>query len=63
MPSPKLDPVVLSEEERSVLTGWVRRRKTSQALVLRARIVLLCAEGGTIAQVAEQAGTSRNTVS
>ncbi|WP_067800329.1 IS630 family transposase [Actinomadura formosensis] len=63
MPSPKLEPVVLSEEERSVLTGWVRRRKTSQALALRARIVLLCAEGGTIARVAEQAGTSRNTVS
>ncbi|WP_165970320.1 helix-turn-helix domain-containing protein [Actinomadura sp. 6K520] len=55
--------MVLSEEERSVLTGWVRRRKTSQALALRARIVLLCAEGGTIARVAEQAGTSRNTVS
>lgn len=63
MPSPKLEPVVLSDEERSVLTGWVRRRKTSQALALRARIVLLCAGGATIARVAEQAGTSRNTVS
>ncbi|MEU8801023.1 IS630 family transposase [Spirillospora sp. NPDC048819] len=63
MPSPKLEPVVLSDEERSVLTGWVRRRKTSQALALRARIVLLCAEGATIARVAEQAGASRNTVS
>lgn len=37
----KPDPVVLSDEERSVLTGWVRRRKTSQALALRARIVPL----------------------
>ncbi|WP_407061488.1 helix-turn-helix domain-containing protein [Actinomadura napierensis] len=52
-----------SSEERSVLTGWVRRRKTSQALALRGRIVLLCAYGATIARVAEQAGTSRNTVS
>ncbi|MFG2000997.1 helix-turn-helix domain-containing protein [Spirillospora sp. NPDC048911] len=30
---------------------------------LRARIVLLCAEAGTIAQVAERAGRSWNTVS
>ncbi|WP_346050390.1 helix-turn-helix domain-containing protein, partial [Actinomadura chokoriensis] len=55
--------MVLSDEERSALIGWVRRRKTSQALALRARIVLLCAEGATIARVAEQAGASRNTVS
>src|SRR6266536_445869 len=48
MPSPKVDPVVLSDEERSVLAGWARRRKTSQALALRARIVLRSADGGTI---------------
>lgn len=29
MPSPKLEPVVLSGEERSVLTGWARGRKTA----------------------------------
>ncbi|GLZ09739.1 hypothetical protein Acsp03_72050 [Actinomadura sp. NBRC 104412] len=46
-----------------MLTGWARRGKTAQALALRARIVLACAEGGTIGQVAEQVGTSRNTVS
>jgi hypothetical protein len=63
MPSPRLEPVVSTDEERSVLAGWVRRGKTSQALALRVRIVLLCAEGGTIARVAEQAGASRNTVS
>lgn len=63
MPSPKLDPVVLSDEERSVLTGWARRRKTAQALALRARIVLRCAEGGSIGEVAAAVGTSRNTVS
>lgn len=63
MPSPKLDPVVLSDEERSVLTGWARRRKTAQALGLRARIVLLCAEGGSIGEVAGEMGVSRNTVS
>jgi transposase len=54
---------VLSDEEHLVLTGWARRRKTSQALALRARIVLLCAEGGTIGEVAREIGVSRNTVS
>jgi transposase len=58
---PKPAPVVLSDEERSVLTGWARRRKTSQAL--RSRIVLACAEGGTIGEVACKVGVSRNTVS
>ena len=45
MPSPKLVPLVLSSEERQVLEGWARRRKTSQALALRSRIVLACADG------------------
>ena len=63
MPSPKTDPVVLSDEERSVLAGWSRRRKTSQALASRARIVLRCADGGTIGEVAEAVGVSRNMVS
>jgi len=48
MPSPTLQPVELSDEERSVLTGWARRRKTAQAQAqaqaLRSRIVLRCAE-------------------
>jgi transposase len=61
VPSPKLDPVVLSDEERSVLTGWARRRKTAQAL--RSRIVLRCAEGGSIGEVAAEVGVSRNMVS
>ena len=63
VPNPKLDPVVLSDEERSVLAGWARRRKTSQALALRSRIVLRCAQSGTIGQVAAELGVSRNTVS
>jgi transposase len=63
VPNPKLEPVVLSDEERSVLTGWARRRKTAQALALRARIVLRCAEGGSIGEAAADIGVSRNTVS
>ena len=64
MASPKLEPVVLSDEERSVLTGWARRRKTAQALALRSRIVLACAQdGATIASVSEGLEVSRATVS
>src|ERR1700733_5771741 len=37
--------LVLSGAERDQLTRWARRAKTSQALALRARIVLACADG------------------
>ena len=63
MPSPKLVPVVLTDEERVALGAWARRRKTAQALALRSRIVLRCAEGGTIGQVAAELGVSRDAVS
>ena len=63
MPSPKAVPVVLSDEERSVLLGWSRRRKTAQALALRSRIILACADGGTNGEVAERMGVGRQTVS
>jgi transposase len=63
MPSPKLEPVVLTDEERQVLVAWGRRRKTAQALALRSRIVLRCAEGGTIGQAAADLGVSRDMVS
>src|SRR4051794_26991471 len=63
MPSPKAEPVVLTDEEHSVLLGWSRRRKTAQALALRSRIILSCAEGGTNGEVAERVGVGRQTVS
>ena len=37
--------LTLSDEEREILEGYVRRRKTAAALSLRARIVLECADG------------------
>jgi hypothetical protein len=40
---PKIEPLLLTDEERSTLEGWVRRRKSAQALALRSRIVLACA--------------------
>jgi transposase len=61
MASPKLEPVVLTDEERQVLEGWARRRKTAQALALRSRIVLACADGRPVTEVAAELGTSRTT--
>src|SRR2546430_5868899 len=47
--------LVLTDEEREQLTRWSRRAKSSQALALRAKIVLACAEPGvTNKQVAAQ---------
>ena len=63
MPGPKLAPVQLPAEERRVLEGWTRRRETAQALAVRSQIVLRCAEGGTIGQVAADLGVSRDMVS
>jgi transposase len=54
--------IELSGDERAVLEGWARRRKTAQALALRARIVLACAGGATNAQVAADLGVGRDTV-
>src|SRR3954462_6011569 len=44
--------LVLSDEERQTLQRWERRPKSAQALALRARIVLACAEGATNKDVA-----------
>ena len=52
----------LSDDEHRALQRWVRRRKTAQALAMRARIVLACAEGVSDQAVAERLGTTRITV-
>jgi len=54
--------IELSEDERIALESYARRRKTAQALAMRARIVLRCAEGGHDGIVAEELGVARNTV-
>lgn len=58
---PKAD-LVLSDEERETLVRWSRRAKSSQALAVRCRIVLGCADGLTNGQVASKLGVSRATV-
>lgn len=63
MPSPHAVPITLTAADRATLEGWTRRRKTAQALALRARVVLACAEpGATNGGVAGALGVSRPTV-
>jgi transposase len=54
--------LVLTDEEREQLLRWSRRRKSSQALALRSRIVLACAEGVANKTVAVQLGCAAATV-
>ncbi|MEM8884895.1 MAG: IS630 family transposase [Planctomycetota bacterium] len=57
-----LAPLTLTDEQREVLVGWTRRRKTAQALALRARIILRCAQGLSNLEVADALDVSRLTV-
>src|SRR5215470_1674395 len=58
----RLEPLVLSEDERRRLENWVKRRSIAQGLALRARIVLACADGGSNIAVAARLGINRPTV-
>jgi len=60
-----MSPLVLSNEERQTLISWSRRAKSAQALALRCRIVLGCAEDGGLRanqDVAAQLGIWPQTV-
>jgi transposase/transposase-like protein len=57
-------PITLSGDERRTLTRWAQRQNSSQALALRCKIVLACAEGDrTHAQIAGDLGCNPVTVS
>lgn len=62
MGSAVLAPLELSAAERAELMSLASRRKTAQALALRARIVLACSEGGENKVVAARLGLNRQTV-
>jgi transposase len=58
----KLPDLALTDQERTTLERWARRRTSSQALAERCRIVLACAEGASNTQVARRLGVARPTV-
>ena len=57
-----IPPVMLQVEERETLEQWARRPKTAQALALRARIILGCADGHSNTAVAAGLRISKPTV-
>jgi transposase len=59
---PQLESIALTAEESAQLMEWTRRHKTSQALALRARIVLACQQDRTHGEIARQLRTTRQTV-
>ncbi len=54
--------VTLGDDERETLERWARRPKSAQALALRCRIVLACADGGSNTEIGERLGVTRGTV-
>jgi transposase len=58
---PRAD-LVLTVDERGTLERWSRRVKSAQALAMRCRIVLACADGLSNVDVAARLGVTRMTV-
>lgn len=59
---PSAKAVTLTTQQRAALTALVRGRTTPQKMVLRARAVLLCAEGRANHAIAQQLQVNRKTV-
>ena len=57
-----LPPLELSDDDRKVLEGYTRRRKTAQQLALRARIVLRAAAGESNMSIAHALDPTCETV-
>lgn len=55
-------PLNVTEVQRATLRQWVRGRSTAQKMVLRARIVMMAADGGANHAIAQLLGTNRKTV-
>lgn len=53
---------MLTDAERDQLARWARRGKSAQALALRSKIVLACAEGVGSREVAARLGVHEDTV-
>lgn len=62
MPLKKSIPIELSKDERKSLTSTIRKAKASQRDVLRAKIVLLAADGKGNGDIAKELKCQRFTV-
>ena len=56
------EPLSVSREQRETLERWIRASATPQQVALRARIVLMAADGRANNRVAAELGVSRSTV-
>ena len=54
--------LILFDDERAALEGWVRRSSTPQAWALRCRIILACAEGASNKEVAARFGSTQHAL-
>ncbi len=62
MPIPAAVEIKLSDDERAVLEGFVRRRTSARGLAQRSEIVLEAASGATNTEIARRLRVSRPTV-
>jgi transposase len=62
MPVPAAVQIVLTDDERAVLEGFVRRRTSARGLAQRSEIVLEAASGATNTEIARRLRVSRPTV-
>ena len=60
MAGPSVRPIVLTETQRCILEGVVRRTHCPQALAVRARVVLAAAEGLDNSQIARRLDCHRD---
>ena len=62
MPGPKAPPIELTADERHSLEVLIRRHTAPQQVVVRARIILLAADGLNTSRVARELGLEADTV-
>lgn len=62
MPVPFAIPIQLLSDQRSTLEQWVRDQKTPKRQYLRARVVLLAADGHINTSIAEKLDYTRDCV-
>jgi transposase len=58
-----LPPLDVSSEDRAVLQGWLRAQKTEQRMAVRARVVLMAADGQSNRAIAAATGLSEKATS